>query len=198
MRQIVPSQKIEKIVPFILIVGGVIGFTASFILTVDEFKLLKNPGYTPGCNISPIISCGSIMKTEQSAVLGFPNSLIGIGAFAAIIAIGLALVSGAKLPKRFWQTLLAGVAVAAVFVHWLIFQSLYRIGSLCPFCMAVWAATIAIFWYLVLYNLSFIRSKGSKLVRLVQKHHGDVLVVWLLIIAALILKRFWYYWQTLV
>ena len=29
-----------------------------------------------------------------------------------------------------------------MFVHWLIFQSLYRIGALCPYCMVVWAVTI--------------------------------------------------------
>ena len=31
---------------------------------------------------------------------------------------------------------------ASVFMHWLIFQSLYRIGALCPYCMVVWAVTI--------------------------------------------------------
>ena len=40
-----------------------------------------------------------------------------------------------------------------VFVHWLIFQSLYVIGALCPYCMVVWAVTIPIFWYVTLHNL---------------------------------------------
>ena len=31
-----------------------------------------------------------------------------------------------------------------MFVHWLIFQSLYRIGALCPYCMVVWAVTISL------------------------------------------------------
>ncbi len=38
--------------------------------------------------------------------------------------------------------LAAGTLLGTVFVHWLIFQSLYRIGALCPYCMVVWAVTI--------------------------------------------------------
>ena len=38
-------------------------------------------------------------------------------------------------------------------MHWLIFQSLYVIGALCPYCMAVWAVTIPICWYVTLHNL---------------------------------------------
>jgi hypothetical protein len=30
------------------------------------------------------------------------------------------------------------------------------------------------------------------------RHHGDILLLWFLIIVALILKRFWYYWSTLI
>jgi len=39
-------------------------------------------------------------------------------------------------------------------VHWLIFQSLYRIGALCPYCMVVWVVTITVFWNVTLHNLT--------------------------------------------
>ena len=46
------------------------------------------------------------------------------------------------LPRWYWAGLAAGTLLGTVFVHWLIFQSLYRIGALCPYCMVVWAVTI--------------------------------------------------------
>jgi hypothetical protein len=32
------------------------------------------------------------------------------------------------------------------FIVWLIVQSLYVIGALCPWCMVAWSVTIPIFW----------------------------------------------------
>ncbi|GAA3013484.1 hypothetical protein GCM10020229_26000 [Kitasatospora albolonga] len=39
------------------------------------------------------------------------------------------------------------------FVTWLMTQTLYSIGALCPYCMVVWAAMIPLFWYTTLHNL---------------------------------------------
>lgn len=41
-------------------------------------------------------------------------------------------VSGVRLPRWYWLGLMVGTAAGAVFVHWLIFETLYRIGALCP------------------------------------------------------------------
>ena len=87
-------------------------------------------------------------------------------------------------------------------ITWLAYETLYRINALCPLCMVVWAVTIPIFWYSLLFNLrnGFIttpaRLKG--VVAFMQRHHGDVLLLWFLIIAGLILNHFWYYWKTLI
>jgi len=45
---------------------------------------------------------------------------------------------------------LAGTGV--VFVAWLVSQSLYSIGALCPWCMVVWSCTIPIFWMVTAEN----------------------------------------------
>lgn len=112
------------------------------------------------------------------------------------------MLAGAKFKRWFWQAMQIGLALSIVFITWLQFQSLYRIGALCIFCMVVWAVTIPIFWYTTLYNLreGYIRTpkKLAGVVAFIQKHHGDILLLWLLIIIALILRRFWYYWQTLI
>ena len=55
---------------------------------------------------------------------------------------GVLAVAKVELPRWYWGGLAIGSLLGAAFVHWLIFQSLYRIGALCPYCMVVWTVTI--------------------------------------------------------
>lgn len=187
-----------KYLPLILLVSGIIGLAASLILTADTFKLLKDPSYVPTCNLNPIISCGSVMKTSQSAVFGFPNSVIGVGLFSVLTFWAAALYLGVKFSRRLWRILLAILTSSFLFVLWLIFQSLYRIGSLCPFCMAVWLFTSLSFWYTAVYVLSLAKTAPRRLSSFIIRHHTDIYAVSLLLLIGLILKRFWYYWSSLI
>src|SRR4051794_20319348 len=138
---------------WLLLVTGTLGLAASAMLTLEKIRVLEDPDYVPSCNINPIISCGSVMRTPQASVFGFPNPLIGIAGFSAVVAIGAALLAGAALHRRFWLGLQAGTLFGIVFVHWLIGQTLYRIGALCPYCVLVWTAMIPLFWYTTVHNL---------------------------------------------
>src|SRR6202000_1028501 len=122
----------------------VIGLVSSMTLTVEKIDILANPAYVPSCNINPIVSCGSVMVTPQASALGFPNPLLGIAGFTVVVVSGVLAVAKVPLPRWFWIGLTAGTLLGAVFVHWLIFQSLYRIGALCPYCMVVWVATMSL------------------------------------------------------
>ena len=83
-----------------------------------------------------------------------------------------------------------------VFVHWLIFQSLYRIGALCPYCMVVWAVTIPLLVVTAGIALAPQRS-GSRLVRTLYSWRWSVVTLWFAAVVLLILVRFWNYWSTL-
>jgi len=196
---------LDRTWPFILAIGGVIGLFASLEITLDKINLLANPAFVPNCDINPIISCGSVMNTPQASVFGIMNSLIGIIAFSVITTIGFTLLAGAsyaKIKRWFWICLQIGTIFGLAFVHWLIFQTIYRIGALCPYCMVVWSVMIPIFWYTTLYNLrtGVITTPRSLkgLVGFLQRHHGDVLLLWFLAIVTMILTHFWYYWKTLI
>jgi uncharacterized membrane protein len=185
----------------LLTVTGALGLAGSIILTLDKLRLLEDPHYTPGCNINPIISCGSVMRTAQASVFGFPNSLIGLAGFAVVTTIGVGLFAGAAYTRWFWLGLQAGTVFGIAFVHWLIDQTLYRIGALCPYCMAVWAAMIPLFWYTTLHNLRRgvipVPSRWRPGVREAARYHWVVPVAWYAVIALMVLNRFWYYWRTL-
>jgi uncharacterized membrane protein len=128
-----------------MLIGSVSGFLASFLLTVDKIALLKDSQFVPACNISEILNCKSVMLSEQAEVFGFPNSLIGIAAFAIFVALAIALLSGVTFKSRYWWVALLGVGAAVLFSHWLAFQTTFVIGALCPYCMVAWAGTLLIF-----------------------------------------------------
>ncbi|MFY1702926.1 vitamin K epoxide reductase family protein [Micromonospora sp. WMMA1923] len=190
-----------RVLGWVLTLGGGIGALAALTLIIERFNLLVDPTYRPTCSINPILSCGSVMTTSQAAVFGFPNPLIGVVGFSVVTTIGVAALTGARLPRWFWLGLQAGATFGVVFVHWLIYQSLYRIGALCPYCMVVWVVTIVIFWYLTLHNLhhrhlptpAVLRGAVTGLVR----YHTVGLLLWFLVIAALVGEQFWFYWRTL-
>ncbi|WP_329791804.1 vitamin K epoxide reductase family protein [Lentzea sp. DG1S-22] len=177
----------NRVVAWVLAVGGAVGFVASLVLTIEKIALLKNPFYVPTCSINPVLSCGSIMKTAQAELFGFPNPLLGIAGFAVVTTLGVLLLAGVELPSWVWIGLQVGATAGVAFVHWLIVESLYVIGALCPYCMVVWVVTIPIFWYTTLRNI-----------KPTFQYHSVVLLLWYLLIAAAVLQAFWFYFSSLV
>ncbi|WP_405003398.1 vitamin K epoxide reductase family protein [Kitasatospora purpeofusca] len=196
-----PGYGASRPFALLLVIGGALGLFASAVLTLDKIRLLKDPSYVPNCNINPIISCGSIMRSDQAEAFGFPNSLLGLAGFAVVIAIGAGLLAGATYRRWFWLGLQAGTVLGIGFVSWLMYQALYRIGALCPFCMVVWTAMIPLFWYTTLHNLRTgvipVPRALRPAVREAARYHWVVPALWYAVIALLILNRFWYYWSTL-
>ncbi|MFD5662551.1 vitamin K epoxide reductase family protein [Streptomyces hirsutus] len=182
----------------VLLLTGLAGWLASFRLTVDDWRLLRNPSYRPPCDLSPVVSCGSVMSSPQGSLFGFPNMLLGLGAFAAVAALGVAALTGARFHRGLWLTLGAGALAGVVFVHWLIVQSLYELNKLCPYCAVVWVVTIALFWYVAVHCLDRGLVPAPRLVReVVRDTHGMLLGAWYALLAVLVLTRFWSYWSTL-
>lgn len=181
-----------------VLVAGVIGLVASVTLTVEKIDILLDPAYVPSCNINPILSCGSVMITPQASLLGFPNPLLGLVAFTVVVVTGLLAVTKVVLPQWYWMGLTAGLVVGAVFVHWLIFQSLYRIGALCPYCMVVWVVTIALL--VVVASIAYRPALGDRRSGpgwLLFQWRWSIVALWFTTVFLLIMVRFWDYWSTL-
>ena len=136
----------------VLIVTGVIGWYSAFALILDKLAVLENPQADLDCNFSVIVQCGVNLGSWQGALLGFPNPLIGLGGFVAPIAVGVALLAGAAFARWFWIAFNIGVLGAFAFILWLAYQSIFNLGTLCPWCMLVWSVTIPLFWTLTLSN----------------------------------------------
>ncbi|MEV5981873.1 vitamin K epoxide reductase family protein [Streptomyces sp. NPDC052114] len=144
---------VGRALSLLMLSAGLLGTLASAVLTHDRIATLADPAFTPGCNINAVLSCGDVMDTWQSDVLGFPSVLLGAVGFAALAMLGLVLATGATVPVWLWWAVQGAVTAAFGFVVWLIVQCLYVIGALCPWCVLVWAVVLPLFWYVTLHTL---------------------------------------------
>ncbi|MBC2906112.1 vitamin K epoxide reductase family protein [Streptomyces cupreus] len=179
----------------LLVVMGAAGLLASWVITLDKFKLLEDPDFTPGCSLNPVLSCGSVMKSDQASAFGFPNPMLGLVCYGIVICVGMSLLAGARFPRWYWLTFEAGTLFGIGFVSWLQFESLYRINALCLWCCLAWIATIFVFWYLTSFNVrneilpapEWSRTLFDELTHVLPLLHVGV-------VGMLILTRWWDFW----
>ncbi|MCZ4520636.1 vitamin K epoxide reductase family protein [Rhodococcus ruber] len=178
-----------------------IGLLAALTLTIERFKLLEDASYVPSCSLNPVLSCGSVMVTKQAALFGFPNPILGIAAFSIALVAGVLWLGRVELPHWFWLGMSGGLLLGEVFVHWLIVQSLYEIGALCPYCMVVWAVTMPLFVLALSRTIGTASSTTDgapgTIGRLFLEWRWTLLAVWYAIVIALIGIRFSDYWASL-
>lgn len=196
----IKNLTLKQTLPYILMIGGAIALYCAFVLSQDKIKLLENPNTHLSCSINPVIACGNVIKSGQSHVFfGTPNPFFGLAGYAAVITIGVAMLAGGRFKRWFWLLVEAGLVFATGFLAWLIFQSVYRIHGLCPYCLTVDAVTIPMLWYVTLYNIDqkhikLPKGKAQKAYARIRKHHLDILVLVYVLIFIWILHHFWYYY----
>ncbi|WP_405509913.1 vitamin K epoxide reductase family protein [Streptomyces cyaneofuscatus] len=181
----------------LLVITGAAGLLASWVITIDKFKLLEDPSFTPGCSLNPVVACGNIMKSEQASAFGFPNPMLGLVTYGMVIAIGIGLLAGARYRSWFWLGLNAGTLFGVGFCTWLQYQSLYNINSLCLWCCLAWVATIVMFCYVTTHNVKHrILPAPAWLRNGLTEFHWVPPVLWIGIIGMLILTRWWEFWTS--
>jgi uncharacterized membrane protein len=150
----VDSADRPKVFGTVLVIAGVAGLLASYNLSVDKVTAILSPATKLNCSFSILVSCGDNLKAWQGSLFGFPNPLIGLGGFAVTLLIGIAVLAGVRYPRWWWIAFNIGVIGAFAFITFLIFSSVYVIGTLCVWCALVWIVTIPTFWLTTLRNLS--------------------------------------------
>jgi uncharacterized membrane protein len=181
----------------LLVVTGAAGLLASWVITLDKFKLLEDPGFVPGCSLNPVVSCGSVMESDQASAFGFPNPMLGLVAYGIVVCVGMSVLAGAEFPGWYWLTFEAGCLFGIGFVSWLQFESLYRIGALCLWCCLAWVATIWLFWYVTSFVVrgGFLPAPG--LVKAFFAEFTWVLpVLHIGVVGMLVLTRWWSFWTS--
>ena len=172
-----PEARTHYALAIVLIAGGLLGLLASFALTMDDINLLKNPDSALTCNLNAVVNCGKNIESWQGSIFGFPNPILGLMMFPAPVVVGFALVAGARFAAWFWWVFNAGLLFAISFVYWLAFQSIFDIGTLCPWCSLVYLVTIPMFLAVTVRNLRA-GLAGSTLRKV-----GDAISGWVPLIA---------------
>jgi uncharacterized membrane protein len=179
-----------------VLIAGVLGLASALTLTVEKIEILINPDYVPSCSINPVLSCGSVMVTPQASAFGFPNPLIGIVGFTVVLVTAVLALAKVRLPRWYWAGLATGTLLGVAFIHWLIFQSLYRIGALCPYCMVVWAVTIPLL--VVVASIALQPRLEHGVAGVLHQWRWSLVTLWFAALVLMILARFWDYWSTLI
>ncbi len=182
----------------VILFSGVVGLLASFVLTIDKIRLLQEPDFVPACSINPIISCMSAMSSEQSEILGVPNSLFGVMLYMALVVVAGLLLLNVRFPRVIWKTLLVFSILGLVFVHYLIIQSLFVLHVICPWCLSIWLTTPLLFLSLIseyahLDHKKVTRST-SNVVAYISKNRVIIGSVWYVAFIVLVLIQFREYW----
>lgn len=179
-----------------MLVFGVIGLTAAFVLTIEKFHLLENPNAVLSCSFNLVLNCSEVMKTWQSSVFGFPNMLIGLMAYPIVITVAVAGLAGVRFPRWFLLTAQVFYILGALFAYWLLFQSIYVIQILCPWCLIVTFATTLILSSLTHYNLrentfGFAKKTQQKIQGYLEKDIDKLITAsWIVLLVVLIYLKF--------
>lgn len=193
------TLKSGKALYIMLILSGIIGATATFILIMEKLAILKDAGHKTSCDLSPFISCGSVMASWQATLFGFPNQFIGVVAFTIVLLTAFLITLKVDLPKAYWVSLYTGTTLGFTLVVWLWSQSLYSIGALCLYCIAVWSVMIPL-WILMTRHLSNLGHLGSfaknKIGPFLDEWWWVVLIALYLGVIVSIFFRFQFYWVT--
>lgn len=168
------------------IVAGAIGWFASFELLTEYVKTLKDPAYVPNCAVSVLVTCGPNMGSWQGSLFGFSNTIIGVSAFMAPIIVGVALIAGVRFPRWFWAVYRIGLAAGFVFICWLAYQSVFGLGTLCPWCMVVWTVMIPLFWFSLFAPAEYWSSSGPSSARQRTLHSW----MWVAVVATYLVIAF--------
>lgn len=181
----------DKALGWLLAIGGFISWIASGALILDRLKIYEDPSAVASCDVNALLACGKVMRTAEASIFGFPNPFIGLAGFAALITIGVVLITGASLPRWFWIGIQTGLTLGMSLVAWFWFTALYTIGILCPYCMVVWAMMVPLFLWVTARNvLSGITPSPVWLQRIVSVWTNPAVIGIYLIVIASIIYRF--------
>lgn len=188
------DERRSRRIGLVLVVGGLVGAGSALVLLIEKIRSLTDPGYVPSCSVDAVLSCGSVMRSAQAELLGFPNPVIGLVSLPVVAMLGALVAAGVVLPRWTWYALQFGACAGLGFVVWLMVQSTAVIGALCPWCMVVWAAVIAVTWYVTVHTMEDGLLGGGPAARFLVRHHLAVLVLAYAAVVAVVVAAFPAYW----
>jgi len=136
-----------------MLVGAICSLIASFVLSKEAIALAKDPDAILSCSINIILNCAKVGLSPSASLFGFPNSFLGMMAEPVVITVAIAGLAGVRFPRPFMFVAQIFYTLGLVFAYWLLSQSYFVIGALCPWCLLVTATTTFVWFAITRYNI---------------------------------------------
>ncbi|MDR0848952.1 MAG: vitamin K epoxide reductase family protein [Propionibacteriaceae bacterium] len=136
-----------------MLFSSLVSLTASFVLSIDALQIAADQDKILPCDISATLSCGTVARSWQAHLLGFPNAFLGLVAEPVVITIAIAALAKVKFPRGFMLAANIVYFAGFIFAYWLFVQAYFVIGALCPWCLLVTLSTTLVFSTLTHVNI---------------------------------------------
>jgi uncharacterized membrane protein len=132
-------------VPLATLLFSVLGLADSIYLVYQHFS---HAASFAGCPDNSGINCEAVTTSAWSHLFGMPVSVLGLAFFVFMVAVNSRWGWRARWQVVHWARL-ASVIVGMVFVLYLVWAELYRIGAICLYCTGVHGITFILFALIV-------------------------------------------------
>jgi uncharacterized membrane protein len=129
------------------------GLGVSIYLTIAHF----NTSVTLACPATSTVNCEKVTTSPQSYALGIPVAVLGLAFYLFLAVANSPWVWRMTWPPIRWARI-GSMVVGIVFVLWLVYAELFKIGAICLWCTSVHVITFALF---VLIMFSFASGYGT-------------------------------------
>jgi uncharacterized membrane protein len=130
------------------------GLGVSVYLTIAHF----NTSVTLACPATSTVNCEKVTTSPQSYAFGIPVAVLGLAFYLFLAVVNSPWVWRMARPPIRWAR--TGSMVAGIlFVLWLVYAELFKIGAICLWCTSVHVITFALF---VLIMFSFAAGYGTE------------------------------------
>lgn len=136
-----------------MLFSALCSLVASWVLSTEAITLAANPDAVLACDINSVLSCGAVGASWQAALFGFPNAFLGMICEPVVITIAVASLGGVRFPRWFMFSAQVVYLFGLTFALWLFAQSMWVIGSLCPWCLVITVGTTLVFMTLLHHNI---------------------------------------------
>lgn len=148
----IPERK-RRILFGEMLIFAVLSLIASFVLSYDAIVLARNPDAILSCSINAILDCAKVGSTWQANIFGFPNAFLGLISEPVVMTIAVASLAGVRFPRWFMFVGNLCYLLGVIFAYWLLYQSTFNIGALCPWCLLVTLSTTFVFTSMTQWNI---------------------------------------------
>jgi uncharacterized membrane protein len=120
------------------------GLGVSIYLTIAHF----NTSVSLVCPASSTINCEKVTTSPQSYLFGIPVAVLGLAFYLFMVVANSPWVWRVNWPPLRWARI-GSVVVGMVFVLYLIYCELFKIGAICLWCTSVHVITFCLFGLIV-------------------------------------------------